>query len=148
MYIDPHAPLPGAQTTSPSSAAPAPAGVAGSSLDAIIHAADNGTLRVDPATGDATLAALTAVEEEISRYRRQGTRYGMGGTRLGGGYAEQIDRFNGEWTSSGAGSAFEVMDQYVEQLGRLREAVRKSMATYRATDEASEQGITRAGTGG
>jgi hypothetical protein len=138
VYIDPNAPAPTAGT-------PAPMGSAGSSLTDIITAANNGTLRVDPATGDATIRALTDVQDEISRYRRKAVGDSFAGTRLGGGYAKEIDQFIQDWTISGQGSAVEVMVAYVEELDKVKEAVRKCIATYQNTDAGGAALINEAG---
>ena len=138
MYIDPNAT--DTQSTSPSSA---PGGVAGSSLDDIVVAAGSGNLRVDQATGAATIQAITAVQEQVDALRRLASA--DGGTRLGGGYAERVDRFNREWTVAGPGSAAEVMEQFSDQLHRLREAVRQSMAGYRASEDSAIRHVSQAG---
>lgn len=142
MYIDPNARDKDAetQTTSPSSA---PGGMAGSSLNDIVAAAGSGNLRVDQATGAATIQAITAVQEQVDTLRRLASA--DGGTRLGGGYAERVDRFNREWTVAGPGSAVEVMEQFSDQLHRLREAVRQSMAAYEASDASGARHVRRAG---
>jgi hypothetical protein len=139
VYIDPNAPAP----TAPEPGAAM--GSAGSSLTDIITAANNGTLRVDPATGDATIRALTDIEDSIELYRRRLDNAGLSGTRLGGGYAKEIDRFNGDWTMSGPSSAMDVMIQYVAELKRLKEAVRKCMATYEHADAEGAAKVTEAG---
>jgi hypothetical protein len=137
VYIDPN--VPDSQSTRPSSAM----GAAGSSLNDLVMAAGLGGLRVDQATGAATIQALTAVQEQVDTLR--GLAAAECDTRLGGGYAERIDRFNREWTVAGAGSATEVMERFSEQLGRLREAVRLSMAAYQASDASGERQVERAG---
>lgn len=141
MYIDPNATAPTAQGTGTT------VGRAGSSLDDIVTAANNGTLRVDPATGDATIRALTDVQDEISGYLRKSSGDAFGGTRLGGGYAEEIDQFIQDWTISGQGSAVEVMTAYVTELDKLKEAVRKCIATYQNSDAAGARLINEAGRG-
>ena len=120
MYIDPNAPAPSARG----------AGAAGSSLTDIVTAANNGTLRVDPATGDATIRALTDIQDEIDQAVLRTSR-GSRSSRLGGGYAEEIDRFNSEWTASGEGSADVALRQFQQELLRLKEAVRKSVGDVR-----------------
>lgn len=142
VYIDPNAPPP---NTQPTSTGTAPGGMAGSGLSEIVHAAHSGLLRVDPATGDATIRALTDVQEEVGRYLRNLTSQGRTGTRLGGGYAEQIDEFNKGWSTSGPGSAFDVLSEYVGELERLKEAVRASMVTYQNTDAESAARVNAAG---
>jgi hypothetical protein len=139
VYIDPDAPAP--TTPDPTAAM----GSAGSSLTDIVTAANNGTLRVDPATGDATIRALTDVQDEISRYLRKASGDSFAGTRLGGGYAKEIDQFIQDWTISGQGSAVEVMTAYVEELDKLKEAVRKCIATYQHTDAGGAKLINEAG---
>lgn len=136
MYIDPNATAPTAQATG------AAMGRAGSSLDDIVTAANNGTLRVDPATGDATIRALTDIQREIDQAVLRTSR-GSRSSRLGGGYAEEIDRFNREWTESGEGSADGALRQFQQELLRLEEAVRKSMATYEAADAAGVRHLGR-----
>lgn len=138
MYIDPNAT--GTQSTRPSSA---PAGLAGSSLSDIIGAVGDGRVRVSEVTGNATIQAITAVQEQVDALRRMAS--GDGETRLGGGYAERIDHFNRGWTVAGPGSATEVMDRFSEQLGRLREAVRQSMSAYRAAESDAVGHVDRAG---
>jgi hypothetical protein len=100
---------------------------------------------VDPATGDATIRALTDVEDSIELYRRRVNSAGLSGTRLGGGYAEEIDRFNGDWTMGGPGSAMDVLNAYGTELRRLKEAVRKCMATYEHADADGAAKVTEAG---
>jgi hypothetical protein len=137
VYIDPN--VPDVHSTRPSSAP----GVVGSSLDDIVDAAGAGEVRVDRATGAATIQALAAVQEQVDTLRRLASA--EADTRLGGGYAQRIDRFNREWTVAGAGSAAEVMERFSEQLGRLKEAVRVSMAAYQASDANGERQVERAG---
>lgn len=138
MYVDPNVPEP--QGTRASSA---PGGVAGSSLNDILLAADLGALRVDQVTGTATIQAITAVQEQVDTLRRMASVDGE--TRLGGGYAERIDQFNREWTVAGAGSATEAMDTFSERLGQLREAVRLSMAAYQTSENDAVRDVGRAG---
>jgi len=130
VYIDPNAEPPGTRITRPSTA-PA-AGVVGAGLRDLVEAATAGNLRVDPATGAATIQAIHAVKDQVDALRRLGTQPADG---LGGGYARQVDQFNEEWTVRGSGSAAEVMEQFSEQLDRLVTAVEQSMATYLAADE-------------
>lgn len=138
MYVDPNAPAPGVQETGNM------VGRAGSSLADIVTAANNGTLRVDPATGDATIRALTSVRDEIEQALRRMARGGRQ-TKLGGGYAQQIDSFNQEWTSGANGSALMMLTDFQSELLRLEEAVRKCMATYERDDAAGAENIRRAG---
>jgi len=138
MYVDPNAPE--ARTVRPDAVNE---GLVGSALDGIVEAAGNGEVRVAQLTGTATMQALTAVQEQVDTLRRLAS--GDADTRLGGGYAERIDRFNRDWTVAGDGSAAEVMDRFSEQLGRLREAVALSMAAYQAADSDAENKVDNAG---
>lgn len=140
MYVDPNAPIPDVQSTRPSSAIAL--GKAGYGLNDIIEAANSGALRVDEAVGAATIQAIDTVRAELDSLRRltmMGSR-----TRLGGGYAELIDRFNVGWTVEGAGSAVEVMTKFGDQLELLREAVARSMETYRSSDESGVRHLGQA----
>ncbi|OLF09407.1 hypothetical protein BLA60_19755 [Actinophytocola xinjiangensis] len=119
------------------------AGMAGSGLDGIVEAAGTGQVRVAQLTGTATMQALAAVQEQVDTLRRLAS--GESETRLGGGYAERIDRFNRDWTVAGDGSATEVMDRFSEQLGRLREAVALSMVAYQDSDSDAEHHVGIAG---
>lgn len=139
MYIDPNAPAPTAEGTESAM------GSAGSSLTDIVTAANNGTLRVDPATGDATIRALIDVQDEISRCMRKASGDSFAGTRLGSGYAKEIDQFIQDWSISGQGSAVHVMTAFVAELDKLKEAVRKCIATYQNTDAGGAQLINEAG---
>ena len=136
MYIDPNVPAP---TT-----AGAAMGSAGSSLTDIVTAANNGTLRVDPATGDATIKALRGIWDEIEQTRRRMARSGRQ-TKLGGGYAQQIDSFNEQWTTGADGSALGTLTEFQSELRRLEEAVRKCMVTYEHDDAESAENLGRAG---
>ncbi|MPZ82023.1 MAG: hypothetical protein GEV28_17175 [Actinophytocola sp.] len=144
MYVDPNASTPNTQPTT-TGAGTGVGGMIGSSLDGLVEAATTGRLRVDQATGDATIKALTDIQDEVNRYVRRGGSVVTVGTRLGGGYAEQIDRFIQDWTSTGANSAVTIMNEYVKELERLKEAVRKSMATYEQADEGGAAHINAAG---
>lgn len=134
MYIDPNASTPNTQPTT-SGTGTGVGGVIGSSLNDVIAAANSGSLRVDPATGDATIRAITDIQAELNEVVRRMSR-GSRQTKLGGGYAQQIDSFNQEWTVSGDGSAAGALEQFRRELLRLEDAVRKCMATYEASDAA------------
>lgn len=140
MYIDPNAEAPSKENPASTTV-----GSIGSALSDIEAAANSGALRVDPATGDATIRALAEIEDSIEVYRRRLHRTGTSGSRLGGGYAEEIDRFNNEWTDGGPNSAMDVMTRYVSELRRLKEAVRKSMVTYENSDARGAKLVTDAG---
>lgn len=105
----------------------------GSSLNDVVAAANSGSLRVDPATGDATIRAITDIPAELNEVVRRMSRGGRQ-TKLGGGYAQQIDSFNREWTMFGVGSAAGALEQFRRELLRLEDAARKCMATYQASD--------------
>jgi hypothetical protein len=126
VYIDPNAGAPEEQTTRPSAAHLG--GIAGAGLRDLIKAVTIGDLRVDPATGAATVDAIRAVRDQIDVLRRLDPRDDGG---LGGGYAEQVEWFNREW----AGEGTEVLDRFSEQLDQLGEAVTQSMSTYLTADE-------------
>jgi len=138
VYIDPNAPAP------PAKGLGAAVGNAGSSLSDIVTAANNGTLRVDPATGDATIRALSSIWDEVEQARRRMARGGRQ-TKLGGGYAQQIDSFNQEWTTGANGSALATLTTFQNELRRLEEAVRRCMATYEHDDAVGAENIRRAG---
>jgi hypothetical protein len=140
VYIDPNAEPPSVENPASTTV-----GGIGSSLSDLEAAANSGALRVDPDTGDATIRALTEVEHSVELYWRRLANTMASGTRLGGGYAQQIDQFNHEWTASGPDSAMQIMSKYVAELRRLKEAVRKSMATYQHTDAENAQRVTDAG---
>lgn len=140
MYVDPNAPVPDTQSTRPSSAMPL--GDAGAGLGELIEAADSGNLRVDEATGAATIQAIRSIQDNLDAYRRL-----TGNTQLGGGYAEQIDQFNRAWAVDGEDSAAAIMRRFDDELCRLREAVEKCLATYEATDDSGERRVNQAGGG-
>ncbi|OLF04333.1 hypothetical protein BU204_37785 [Actinophytocola xanthii] len=100
---------------------------------------------MDRETGDATVRALDEIRLRMDSYRRLvvATKSG-GGTRLGGGYAEQIDEFNREWTVGDTTSAAQVLATFDAELTKLSEAVRRSMATYEASDLAGVEHLNRA----
>lgn len=139
MYVDPNASAPDTQTTRPSSVAPL--SEVGAGLGDLVEAASSGSLRVDEATGAATLAAIASIQDQLDAVRRIVATSADGGSRLGGGYAQQIGRFNREWAVDGEA----VMDRFATELGRLREAVEMCMTTYRAADEGGERRIDQVG---
>ncbi|OLF08637.1 hypothetical protein BU204_34055 [Actinophytocola xanthii] len=100
---------------------------------------------MDRETGDATVRALDQIRDEISTHRRlvDSTQL-TGGTRLGGGYAERIDKFIADWTVGESGSVAQVLTTFEEELAKLREAVQRSMATYEASDRGGVEHLRRA----
>jgi hypothetical protein len=145
VYIDPNAPPPDLDTQSTRPSSSSGPGAIGSSLGDLVEAASSGALRVDYATGDATIRALDEIRDELDTYRRLVTQHRIGpGSRLGGGYGEQIDEFNREWTVGDKGSVAEVLDTFRTELARMREAVQRSMVTYEASDQHGVEHLRRA----
>jgi hypothetical protein len=109
-----------------------------------VDAATSGRLRVDQATGDATIKALGDIQVGLVSVRARLQRAARP-TRLGGGYGERLDRFNQEWAVDGEGSAMDVLEKFQKELEQLKVAVRKSMETYQRDDAGGAQHIARAG---
>jgi hypothetical protein len=103
------------------------------SLDTIYGAATSGALKVDPQTGDATLKFLSDIQDLVDKMQADVGKIATR-TPLGGGFGEEVGRFNQRLATGDSNSAQEVLTKFAEELTRLREAVTMSMASYRSMD--------------
>jgi hypothetical protein len=121
-------------------------GQAGKALDVLYGAAASGALKVDPSTGDTTLRFLNQVQDLAERMARQVREVSVK-TPLGGGFGDEIGTFNQALAGGGTDSALAVLTRFGGELQMLKDAVKKSMESYRDTDAGNARTITNAGAG-
>jgi hypothetical protein len=123
------------------------AGRIGASLEKVFGDATSGALKVDPATGEATLKFLNAVQELTEKMRLLAKEAGIP-TPLGGGFGEKIGNFNQKLSAGGENCAQEILAKFSRELESLKEAVSMSMRNYLEMDGDNARIVTRAGAGG
>ncbi|HEU5471740.1 MAG TPA: hypothetical protein VFV67_13900 [Actinophytocola sp.] len=122
------------------------AGRAGSVLDTIYGAATSGALQVDPHTGETTLKFLNDIQELTERMRRSGHGVAVP-TPLGGGFGAEIGAFNQRLANGRSDSSQDILARFVQELETLKEAVVRSMASYRGTDQDGASAISNGAQG-
>ncbi len=123
------------------------AGRIGASLETVFGAATSGALKVDPATGEATLKFLGDVQELTDKMARLAKEAGIP-TPLGGGFGEKIGNFNQRLSTGGQNSAQYILAKFSQELESMKEAVSLSMRNYRETDADNARIVSNAGAGG
>lgn len=118
-------------------------GKAGQVLDTVYGAATSGALKVDPQTGETTLRFLNQVQDLVDRMQRAASAVAVD-TPLGGGFGTEVGRFNGQ-LATGSAAAKDMLTRFNGQLELLKDAVAKSMESYRSTDTGNARTITAAG---
>lgn len=119
-------------------------GRAGRTLDSLYGAATSGALQVDPRTGETTLKFLNQVQDLTNDLARRARSIGVQ-TPLGGGFGAEIGSFNQRLANGGSDSAQEVLEQFGRDLERLKQAVAKSMESYRNAESGNARSIANAG---
>jgi hypothetical protein len=116
---------------------------AGASLDSILGAAADGALTVDPQTGEATLKFLSDIQDLVDKMALDVKQISVV-TPLGGGFGEEIGKFNQALAAGGPNSAQESLTRFSQELTRLREAVTMSMKSYHAVDSGNAHNLSNA----
>lgn len=122
------------------------AGSALSTLSGLYGAAASGALTVDPSTGETTLKFLNQVQDMVDRMLRLSDEVGVK-TPLGGGFGVDVGAFNQRLALGGPNSAKDVLITFRNELDELKDAVLKSMESYRNTDAGNARRVVRAGGG-
>jgi hypothetical protein len=115
----------------------------GNTIGDMMAAAEAGAFAVSPDTGAAIIKQLNAVKDQVAELQRTGAFSGLVSLRLGGGYATDIAKYNQQVR----GEAGPLLQEFMQQLDHLRDAVGKSMTHYKGSDSGSQQGIQSAGGG-
>jgi hypothetical protein len=121
-------------------------GKAGAFLETVYGAATSGALQVDPSTGETTLKFLNEVQSLAAKALGQVNQVSVK-TPLGGGFANDIGAFNQGLAIGGPNPAQEVLARFTAEIELLKEAVAKSMESYRRTDSGNAATMARAGAG-
>lgn len=114
------------------------------SMSEVLAAAQAGQVQVDPAAGEAAIAALDRVKELVEEMQRKVHRLDVP-MPLGGGYAEEISLFNQRLAVGGPNSAEEVITAHLQELEACKEVVRLSMAAYQEADTEAARLVEDAG---
>ncbi|MBP2321281.1 hypothetical protein JOF56_001666 [Kibdelosporangium banguiense] len=115
----------------------------GNTIGDMMAAAEAGAFAVSPDTGAAIIKQLDAVKDQVSEMRRTGAFSSIGNLRMGGGYAADIARFNQQVRDETG----PLLQNFMQELDQLSEAVRKSVAHYKGSDSGSQQSIDTSGGG-
>jgi hypothetical protein len=115
----------------------------GATVGDFMAAANAGALAVSPDTGAAIIKQLTDVQDRVAEMRSSSTG-ATTGTRLGGGYAEQVSTFNQQVNEEGPQL---LMAKFADELEQLKAAVAKSVQNYQGSDSAGRRNIDAAGGG-
>ncbi|SDH90703.1 hypothetical protein SAMN05192558_103371 [Actinokineospora alba] len=116
----------------------------GATVQSLVAAAGAGQISIAPDVGDAIIKQLAAVQDSADVMSRDARRVALRAP-LGGGYAEEISRFNEQLASGGGNSAQEVLTKFIKEIDALKQAVTASMANYGRTDSGNAGTIRSAG---
>jgi hypothetical protein len=110
----------------------------------LMAAVGAGQLAIAPDTGAAINKQLTAVQD-IAEEIMRGTHQLVDEAPFGGGFAEEISRFNQQLAAGSTNSAKDVMNQFSQELEVLKQAVTASAANYSHTDDGGADNLNTAG---
>lgn len=116
----------------------------GATVQSLVAAAGAGQISIAPDVGDAILKQLTSVQDSADKMGREVFQVARRAP-LGGGYAEEISKFNEQLAVGGPNSAQEVLTKFSQEIEVLKQAVTASMANYGRTDTGNAGTIGSAG---
>jgi hypothetical protein len=119
-------------------------GRAGTVLDTLYGAATSGALKVDPHTGETTLRFLNQVQDLAEALARKTREAGIH-TPLGGGFGREVGAFNQRLATGEPGSADDMLARFRADLERLKDAVARSIESYRSAEAGNARTIADAG---